>query len=296
MQVDSEGFDKIYCYGNSHILINKNNIKNMDELQIVERKKISVRLAELSIRPVKGNLDYQHLKDIHKAIFQDIYEWAGKERIVDIAKSNMFCRVMFINDMASDIFGKYQNENYLLGDTKEHISERLAFYLGEINALHPFREGNGRSQREFIRCAASVAGYQMNWSQVSPDLMLEASIESFDCNYDKMIRIFRQGLQRISYREQFSQMEKIADKKGPLGYACSEYCKKISRIKIDLKKNGYIPNDNAIRCVENFERIVQKECSVRELSVLRKEEGEIGSAAGKVLDDLQTTSGHYVQK
>lgn len=294
--IESRGFDTKYCYENSNVLVNLQGIYEQEKLAAIERKATYLRVGQLEQTPCKGNLDYQHLKDIHKAIFQDIYEWAGKERIVDIAKSNMFCRVMFINDMASDIFEKYQNENYLLGDTKEHISERLAFYLGEINALHPFREGNGRSQREFIRCAASVAGYQMNWSQVSPDLMLEASIESFDCNYDKMIRIFRQGLQRISYREQFSQMEKIADKKGPLGYACSEYCKKISRIKIDLKKNGYVPNDNAIRCVENFERIVQKECSVRELSVLRKEEGEIGRAAGKVLDDLQTTSGHYVQK
>ena len=121
MQIESEGHDRIYCYERSNVLINKPGIRDSQRLADYERKKSSMRLLELAGSPARGNLDYKHLKKIHKAIFQDIYEWAGKERTVDIAKSNLFCRAMFLNDMASDIFRKYAEENYLLGCTKKEI-------------------------------------------------------------------------------------------------------------------------------------------------------------------------------
>lgn len=282
MQIESEGYDRIYCYERSNVLINKPGIRDSQRLADYERKKSSMRLLELAGSPARGNLDYKHLKKIHKAIFQDIYEWAGKERTVDIAKSNLFCRAMFLNDMASDIFRKYAEENYLLGCTKKEICERLAFYLGEINALHPFREGNGRSQREFIRCAAAAAGYELNWSCVEPEAMMEASIESFSCRYSGMIQLLQQSTRQMSYREQLQAVEQIADKKGPLGRACREYFKKIQRISSELKKEGYPVDDKIIRGIERLEKLSGREIKGREFHHFRPESDEAGKIWGQL--------------
>ena len=282
MQIESEGYDRIYCYERSNVLINKPGIRDSQRLADYERKKSSMRLLELAGSPARGNLDYKHLKKIHKAIFQDIYEWAGKERTVDIAKSNLFCRAMFLNDMASDIFRKYAEENYLLGCTKKEICERLAFYLGEINALHPFREGNGRSQREFIRCAAAAAGYELNWSRVEPEAMMEASIESFSCRYSGMIQLLQQSTRQMSYREQLQAVEQIADKKGPLGRACREYFKKIQRISSELKKEGYPVDDKIIRGIERLEKLSGREIKGREFHHFRPESDEAGKIWGQL--------------
>lgn len=86
--------DHVYCYPNSDILINKLNIHDGLILQAAERDLTSRRLVMLQTNPIKGTFDFLHLKKIHEFIFQDIYSWAGKERTVDIAKSNMFCYVL----------------------------------------------------------------------------------------------------------------------------------------------------------------------------------------------------------
>ena len=98
--------DKMYCYPNSDVLINKLNIHDSDKLPEVERKLTMLRLMDLLEKPVTGKFDFEHLRNIHKYIFQDIYSWAGKIRTVDIAKSNMFCKVQFIEMQASVLFRK----------------------------------------------------------------------------------------------------------------------------------------------------------------------------------------------
>lgn len=85
--------DKVYCYPNSDVLVNKLNIRNIDRLHEAERRITMFRLDDLLNNPIKENFDLKHLQSIHEYLFQDIYEWAGKIRIVDIAKSNMFCKI-----------------------------------------------------------------------------------------------------------------------------------------------------------------------------------------------------------
>lgn len=99
------------------------------------------------------------MQAIHAYIFQDVYDWAGKIRTVDIAKGNTFCNVRFISSQADAIFSKLKEEYYLAGLEEYMFTKRLAYYFSEINALHPFREGNGHSQREFIRSLALKNGY-----------------------------------------------------------------------------------------------------------------------------------------
>lgn len=82
------------------------------------------------------------------------------------------------------------------------IGEKLAYYLGEINVIHPFREGNGRTQRVFIESLARIAGYQVNFTNVSAHDMIEASADAFNCDYRKMTDIFQRITSPISSREQ----------------------------------------------------------------------------------------------
>ena len=182
--------DKIYCYPNSDVLINKLNIHDTDKLLEVERKLTMLRLMDLLEKPISGKFDLEHLRNIHKYIFQDIYPWAGKIRTVDIAKSNMFCKVQFIEMQAKEIFGKLQKDDYLKQLSKEKFAKRAAYYFSEINALHPFREGNGRTQRELIRQLACDSGYILHFAAITETEMMEASIDSFVCDYKKMEALF----------------------------------------------------------------------------------------------------------
>lgn len=182
--------DKIYCYPDSDVLKNKLGIRDIGELGRMEKRLTMLRILELVDKPIQGNFDLKHLQAIHKYIFQDVYEWAGKIRKVDIAKGNLFCNVKFIESQAEEIFGKLKAEEHLKGLDEGEISARLAYYFSEINALHPFREGNGRCQREFIRTVAFHAGYVINFANASREEMLRASEDSFLCDYRRMEQLF----------------------------------------------------------------------------------------------------------
>lgn len=105
--------DRVYCYPDSDVLVNRLNIRESEKLHAFEKKLTMLRLLELIDKPIKGNFDFKHLKEIHRYIFQDIYDWAGEVRKVDIAKGNMFCSVRFIDMQAEEIFGALKKEKYL---------------------------------------------------------------------------------------------------------------------------------------------------------------------------------------
>lgn len=187
--------DQIYCYPGTNVLKNKLNIRSQDKLYAAERKLTNLRIFDLVENPIKGQFDLKHLQKIHEYIFQDIYDWAGKIRTVDIAKGNMFCKVQFLHSQADDIFKKLKSDKYLNGLSKQEAAIKLAFYFAEINALHLFREGNGRTQREFIRELALMNGYKLKFAKTSENEMLDASVDSFLCKYEKMEQLFQKCLE-----------------------------------------------------------------------------------------------------
>lgn len=182
-------WDKEYCYPNTNILINKLNIKTHDELVVAEREITSLKIAIAKSQPIEGNFDLEHLKTIHKFIFEDIYSWAGCLRHVNISKGNQFCLADNLEMYANSIFNKLKADNYLI-DYQGRISHALAYYLSEINVLHPFREGNGRTQRLFIEYLANNAEYSVDFSNVTAKEMIIASAEAFACEYDKINEMF----------------------------------------------------------------------------------------------------------
>ena len=172
--------DTKYCYPDTDVLINKLDIRDLDKLHIFERKLTMLRLLELLDKPINGKFDFKHLQAIHAYIFQDVYDWAGKVRTVDIAKGNMFCNVRFISSQADVIFSGLKEEYYLAGLDEDMFIKRLRIIFSEIKRCI-VREGNGRSQREFIRSLALKNGYLIYFDRVSEEEMLLASQEVFFC-------------------------------------------------------------------------------------------------------------------
>lgn len=191
--------DSYYCYPGTYILKNKLNIIDENELKDAERSITSLRTAQLIQNPLDGDLDFNYLKNIHKFIFGDIYEWAGSIRTVNISKGNPFCRCEFIEEQMESIMKKLKRENYLEGLSINVLAERLAYYIGEINAIHPFREGNGRTQRMFIECLAVKNGFSLDFSKISNEEMLEASVQTFNMNYTLMSSLILKSLSKNEY-------------------------------------------------------------------------------------------------
>lgn len=201
--------DNKYCYSNSDVLINKFGITDSNDLFILEKTVAITRLCELQETPIKGKFDFSHLKAIHKYIFQDIYEWAGKERTVDIGKGNLFCRPAFIQNFAASIFSKYFPQCYAAKDNHKEFVKVFAGNYGDLNALHPFREGNGRAQREFARMVCLKCGYDFILSHTTHQEMLNASKLSFDKGDNTLfIKIFSEAvIQHDSEeRQDFSEL------------------------------------------------------------------------------------------
>lgn len=178
-----------YVYPSTTTLINKFNIKDSSKLQVLEGIYFALKNSE-PLPP--GNYDYAHLKAIHHHFFSDLYEWAGEERTIDIAKSDSyFAHTDFISSSLNKLFTQLKKESFLQNLPLNEFCKKLSFYFNEINAVHPFREGNGRTQRAFCDQLAEQAGYILDWTLVSKEQYLKASIAGFlHGNYETMETVF----------------------------------------------------------------------------------------------------------
>lgn len=186
-----DNYDIKYCYPGTNVLKNKLNIRDINTLHDAERDYSAVRQAELDKKGVTGDFSIKHLCSIHKYLFQDIYSWAGKIRTVDISKGTIFCLIQFIEIQFNGLYKKLKEEKYLadISDKKE-MSVRLAYYLGELNMIHPFREGNGRTQRIYIEQLCKNNGrFEIDFSEITMEEMLHASIQSAKLNNDLLEEI-----------------------------------------------------------------------------------------------------------
>jgi cell filamentation protein len=177
-----DGVDR-YTYPKSEVLRNKADIQEQDALDAFEADATAVRMLELLDHPIQGVFDLTHLQAIHHHLFQDIYEWAGDLRTVDISKGNSrFANYAMIESYLGKALHQLPAEHFLLGLPPNIFVARLAHYMSEINAAHPFREGNGRAQRVFLFQLAEQAGYFIGFEDASRDEMYTAMIASFHGN------------------------------------------------------------------------------------------------------------------
>jgi cell filamentation protein len=157
------------------VLRNKLGLSTTAELETAEREITHAGLIFLKEAPVAPSYDLTHLCAIHRRVFGDIYVWAGQIRTVAIAKGSWFCLPQYIESSAAEIFRALHGENLLRGLPRAVFTQRLTYYLGEINAIHPFREGNGRAKRAFFEQLASDAGFAVDWQHLDADRNIAAS-------------------------------------------------------------------------------------------------------------------------
>lgn len=167
------------CYEGTTCLINKFGIKDNKQLSLIEGKITFAKGSELERKPIEGNFDFEHYKAIHKYLFDEIYEWAGQIRNVDMSKKGTsFAKSNEIEQLANACFARLKSENYFKGqEFDEYISNIVDFYC-VTNMLHPFREGNGRTQRIFISQLIRYAGYEIDFSNINTDDLMSATIQA----------------------------------------------------------------------------------------------------------------------
>lgn len=174
-----------HCYPGTDVLINHFDIRDPTVLEALERTVAGERLAELQIRPLTGRFDLRHWQAIHRYVFGDIYPFAGKLRDEVITKGDLrYAQPQFIAVAADDCLRQLRVEKHLVGLDRPAFIRRAAHYMTELYAIHPFREGNSRSLREFVRTLALQAGYQIQWPQLPPVPWFDTMRAAFYGNLD----------------------------------------------------------------------------------------------------------------
>jgi cell filamentation protein len=180
-----ERFDDPYCYLNSPVLKNRAGIKSAELLEIFEVRATMLRASE----PLPtGKFGPAHYRAIHRHLFQDVYEWAGEYRNIRIAKGNtMFCFPEHIAGQMDLLFTSLSNAPFLPGATATEFINASAGFLADLNAIHPFREGNGRTQLTFLFLLGHRAGIALDMTRIRPQEMLAAMIASFDGKLEGLV-------------------------------------------------------------------------------------------------------------
>lgn len=167
------------CYPGTTVLINKLGLQNQQELNAVEAALVTAKAIQWEETPQCHSFDFSHYKAIHHYLFCDLYDWAGQLRTINISKKGTcFCPASEIESVGNAIFRRLASAHYFRGLPRDLFIAELTDFYERTNELHPFREGNGRTQRLFLTQLAENAGYSLDFSQVDPDELMIATIQS----------------------------------------------------------------------------------------------------------------------
>jgi len=183
-----------YFVDGDDVLENKLGITGVVELKAKEQEIVTNQTGDiLEENPTVFDLDY--LLHVHKILFDEIYDFAGKFRTVDIAKPDAkapFAYVRFLEPESKRVFDDLKSKKYLFGLSRQDFVKEVANLAAELNALHPFREGNGRAIRLFLIMLADHAGYLLDYSQVSADELIRADKLAFEGDMRPLLEVYNQ--------------------------------------------------------------------------------------------------------
>lgn len=172
-----DAFDDPYCYEGTFVLKNKAGLRDARALEGFELEMSTLRAEEPLPR---GRFGPAHYRAVHRHLFQDVYVWAGRYRTVRTAKDgNPFCYPQYIEEAMNTLFVQLEAGALRSGGPVRAFVEAAAAFLGELNAIHPFREGNGRTQLSFLYLVSVRAGHPLDLSRVDRETFLPAMIDSF---------------------------------------------------------------------------------------------------------------------
>jgi cell filamentation protein len=173
--------DDPYLIPGSSVFGNKLGLTDADALEQIERRLVVQRIRE---GIPSGRFDLAHRRAIHRHLFQDVYAWAGEIRTVEIAKGGrqVQCR-QFIETGMADVHRRLEHAGFLRGLHSAAFAEAAGRIMGDVNYVHPFREGNGRAQLQYLEQLAAQAGHPLNLTRIDPQGWIGASRASHDGDY-----------------------------------------------------------------------------------------------------------------
>ena len=196
-----------YVYPGTTVLKNKLGITDGAKLFRVEIAVTGRRCALLLEDPIRGEFDFDHLKRIHEFMFQDLFDWAGQPRTCDLSKgSTLFCLPQYINSYASsEVFPAFREKCLSAAGDKGMFVDAFTECYADLNMLHPFREGNGRTQREFARELCLGCGYLFDLQVTSHEKMVAASIAAVDGDNSLLRREFEAAIAPLEQVEDIAR-------------------------------------------------------------------------------------------
>ena len=184
------------CYPGTTVLINNLSIRDEASLREAEALATYINASRLEANPIKGAFDFEHYKAIHRFLFEDIYGWAGEIRTVNMSKKGTpFCECSKIESRAKLIFERLAKMDFFRGLEHDAFVEEIVDFYCSTNALHPFREGNGRAQRAFITQLIRAADYDIQFSEIDTDLLMLATMQAAQGVTDNLKAIFQEAIE-----------------------------------------------------------------------------------------------------
>lgn len=174
--IDSSGDS---CYPGTSVLVNKLGIQDQAQLDENETLIVGVKSLQFELSPFPEPLDFNYYKRLHRFLFDELYKWAGTVRGIDLSKQHTrFCPASEIEALGGRMFLRIEGLNFLCGLPREDFIAELTDFYTNVNYLHPFREGNGRTQRLYFRQLVQRAGYKLDFTAVDSDRMMIATIHA----------------------------------------------------------------------------------------------------------------------
>lgn len=185
IDVGYDAFDDPYCYKGTGVLRNKAGLRGAEALEAFELEMTTLRAEE----PLPdGRFGPAHYRAVHRHLFQDVYSWAGRYRTVRTSKGgNPFCFPEHIPSQMDALFAQVRAGPCFAEPNRAAFIAAAAELLGELNAIHPFREGNGRSQLAFMHLIGLQAGHPFDFARVERETFLPAMVASYDKNYEPLV-------------------------------------------------------------------------------------------------------------
>ena len=180
----------------SGVLRNRLGITDAKQLRQVEAELTASRIYDVIRDPIPGRYDLTHLRAFHQHIFQDVYDWAGELRTVSIGRGRLFSLPQHLEADADELFSWLARSEHLRGRDRDTFVDDLTELFADLNALHPFRDGNGRTQRAFLGQLAVDAGHPIHWAAMDPAENVAASKAAHEGDTDAL----RTLLDRLVHR------------------------------------------------------------------------------------------------
>ena len=184
--------DDPYVWPSTDVLRNKLGIYDAAALDLAERRLV---LDQIAAGTPYGRFDLRHLQAIHRHLFQDVYDWAGELRTVEISKGgNQFPFRRFIDTGMADVHRRLEASDFLRDLPDDAFARQAAEIIGDVNYVHPFREGNGRTQLLYLDQLADRADHPLNLRRLTRERWIPARQAAHQGRYGELARLLLDAL------------------------------------------------------------------------------------------------------